>query len=116
MNSGPMERVYGNYRIIFRKSEHIGGRPTPHVEVWKGQRKIGNYDMASGEELYHRTPIHNSVKIFLRNYITDKQVQRKIKEAIEGSLFDLSKPAGQYGGIPKGFKVEVKVSILEHDS
>ena len=38
---------------------------------------------------------------------------KKIKEAIEQSFFDLSKYAGQYGGIPRGFKVTVHVDILE---
>ena len=113
--AGPIERVYGHYRIIFRKSEHLQGRPTPHVEVWKDNRKIGNYDMASGEPLPGWKPVHNTVKEFLRNYIRDPQVQKKISEAIKESFFDLSKVAGQYGGIPKGFKVEIKVEIQEYD-
>lgn len=115
MAQGPMERVYGKYRIIFRKCEHLAGRPTPHVEVWKANRKIGNYDLASGKSLHGSKAVHNTVRNFLRQYLTDPQVQQKVKAAIKGSFFDLSKPAGQYGGIPKGFKVEVKVEILEHD-
>ena len=116
MTEGPLERIYGKYRINFRKSEHISGRPSPHVEVWKGTRKIGNYDMASGEPLPGSKHVHNTVRGFLKQYLTDPQVQRKVKSAIEESFFDLSKVAGQYGGIPKGFKVEVKVEILEHDT
>lgn len=112
---GPLERVYGNYRIIFRKSEHLQGRPTPHVEVWKDNRKIGNYDMASGKPLPGCKSVHNTVKKFLQDYLQDPQVQRKIIEAIKESFFDLSKVAGQYGGIPKGFKVEIKVGVQEHD-
>jgi hypothetical protein len=115
MTDGPLERVYGKYRIIFRKSDHVSGRPTPHVELWKGSRKIGNYDMATGRTLYDNAPVHVSVAKFLENYLKDPQVQRKVKDAIESSFFDLSKAAGEYGGIPKGFKVEVKVEILEHD-
>lgn len=116
MSEGPLERVYGKYRIIFRKTDHAQGRPTPHVELWKGPRKIGNYDMATGRPLYDHAPVHNSVAMFIHDYLSDPQVQKKIAEAIESSFFDLSKPAGTYGGIPKGFKAEVKVEILEHDS
>lgn len=115
MPIGPMERVYGQYRIIFRKAEHLAGRPTPHVEVWKGNKKIGNYDMASGEPQPGSKPVHKTVKEFIEKYLSDPQVQAKVKEAIEGSFFDLSKVAGDYGAIPKGFKVEVKVQVLEHD-
>lgn len=110
---GPLERKYGRYRITFRKDDHVGnGRPTPHVEVWKGNKKIGNYDMASGR------PINGQalprVNEFLGQYLKDPQVQRKVKEAIESSFFDLSKPAGQYGAIPLGFKATVFVKILEN--
>jgi hypothetical protein len=115
MNDGPLERVYGQYRIIFRKSEHLQGRPSPHVELWKGSRKIGNYDMATGRPLYGNYPVHTSVKEFLEKYLKDPQVQKKLMEAIESSFFDLSKVAGEYGGIPKGFKAEVKVQIIETD-
>ena len=42
---GPLERVYGRYRITLRKVDHVTyGRPTPHVEIWKGNRKIGNVE------------------------------------------------------------------------
>jgi len=116
MNSGPLERVYGQYRIIFQKTDHSQGRPSPHVELWKGRRKIGNYDMATGRPLFGRGPIHPSVNKFLEQYLKDPQVQKKVMMAIESSFFDLSKVAGEYGGIPKGFKVEVKVKILETDS
>lgn len=116
MADGPLERVYGKYRIIFRKSEHIAGRPTPHVEVWKGTTKIGNYDMATGRPLHENRAVHHTVAKFIEDYLTDPQVKRKVADAIEASFFDLSKVAGQYGGIPKGFKVEVKVEILEHDN
>lgn len=116
MSEGPLERIYGKYRIIFRKTDHINARPSHHVELWKGSKKIGNYDMASGRPLFGNAPVHNSVAKFLEDYLGNPQVQKKVKEAIENSFFDLSKPAGEYGGIPKGFKVEVKVEILEHDS
>lgn len=115
MPSGPLERVYGKYRIIFRKTDHANGRPTPHVELWKGARKVGNYDMATGRPLYGHNPVHNTVADFIKKYLTDPQVQRKVKEAIQASFFDLSKAAGDYGGIPRGFRAEVKVDILEHD-
>lgn len=115
MADGPLERVYGKYRIIFRKSDHVEGRPAPHVELWKGSRKIGNYDMATGRPLFGGAPVHNTVARFIENYLNDSQVKKKVKEAIEASFFDLSKPAGQYGGIPRGFKAEVKVDILEYD-
>lgn len=115
MDQGPLERVYGKYRIIFRKSDHVSGRPTPHVELWKGSRKIGNYDMATGRPLNRELPVHLSVARFIHDYLRDPQVQKKVTEAIQSSFFDLSKPAGAYGGIPKGFKVEVRVEILEHD-
>jgi hypothetical protein len=109
---GPLERRYGSYRITFRKSEHLQGRPTPHVEVWKGNRKVGNYDMASGKPLPGSKALPR-VSEFLEGYLTDPQVQRKVANAIEDSFFDLSKPAGQYGGIPRGFKVTVHVEIPE---
>jgi hypothetical protein len=56
------------------------------------------------------------VNDFIKNYLTDPQVQRKVKAAIEESFFDLSKPAGKYGGIPRGFKVTVAVNILDKDA
>jgi len=111
--TGPLEKHYGRYRIIFRKSEHINGRPTPHIEIWKGNKKIGNYDIASRTALNKRTPLPNSVSLFLDRYLSDHQVISKLKDAIENSFFDLSKYAGQYGGIPKGFKVTVHVEIPE---
>jgi hypothetical protein len=111
--NGPLERTYGSYRITFRKSEHLQGRPTPHVEVWKGVNKVGNYDMASGRPLPGNKAFPR-VDEFLRKYLTDPQVQKKVKEAIEQSFFDLSKIAGEYGGIPKGFKVTVHVQIPEN--
>lgn len=113
--SGPLERIYGQYRLTFRKSEHLNGHATPHIEVWKGRRKIGNYDMASGKPLPGSKPVHQSVQVFLKDYLTDNQVQRKIAEAIRSSLFDLHKVAGDYGAIPKGFKVTVNVEIVETD-
>lgn len=116
MAQGPLERVYGKYRIIFRKSEHIAGRPTPHVEVWKGARKVGNYDMATGRPLHEIRNVHRSVQKFIEQYLNDKQVQKKVGDAIQASFFDLSKQAGEYGGIPKGFKAEVKVELPEHDN
>ena len=109
---GPLERHYGRYRITFRKAEHLEGRPTPHVEVWKGRRKVGNYDMASGRPLPGSKALP-SVNEFIRQYLTDRQVKQKVMAAIEESFFDLHKPAGEYGGIPKGFKVTVSVRIIE---
>ncbi len=109
----PLERTYGSYRISFRKSEHLDGRPTPHVELWKGFEKIGNYDMASGEPLPGSKRTSDKVKQFMKDYLTDPQVQKKVMQAIKESFFDLSKPAGKYGGIPKGFKAVVFVSLDE---
>jgi len=71
--------------------------------------------MATGRPLFNRWPVLGSVARFLESYLRDPQVQSKVKDAIIGSLFDLSKPAGQYGGIPRGFKVEVKVDVIEED-
>ena len=116
MSNGPLERPYGKYYIVFRKADHTsstGGRATPHVEVWKGRHKIGNFDMATGTPLGNAKQVHVSVKDFIRNYLTDPQVKRKVKESIESSFFDLSKPAGQYGGIPKGFSARVSVEVPE---
>lgn len=110
--NGPLERTYGSYRITFRKSEHLEGRPTPHVEVWKGIHKVGNYDMASGAPLPGNKAFPG-VNKFIQLYLTDPQVQKKVKAAIEESFFDLHKVAGDYGGVPKGFKVTVHVQILE---
>lgn len=102
MSDHPLERVYGNYSIILRKSEHVNGRPTPHVEIWKGKNKVGNYDMATGRPIFKKdmsipTKIQNS----LSDYLNDPQVKEKIKSMIKQSFFDLSKPIGEYGGIPK---------------
>jgi len=71
--------------------------------------------MATGRPLHKNYPTHSTVNQFLESYLRDPQVQRKVKDAIESSFFDLSKAAGEYGGIPRGFKAEVKVDILEHD-
>lgn len=68
--------------------------------------------MASGRPL-HGSKALPRVNEFLADYLQDEQVQRKVKEAIEASFFDLSKQAGQYGGIPRGFKVTVSVDIPE---
>jgi len=110
--NGPLERKYGRYRITFRKAEHIQGRPTPHVEVWKGTRKVGNYDMSSGRPLPGSKALPK-VNEFLKSYLKDPQVQRKVKETLEASFFDLSKHAEQYGGIPRGFKVTVHADVIE---
>ena len=109
---GPLERHYGRYRITFRLGEHTEGRPTPHIEVWKGFNKVGNYDMASGRPL-PGSKAFPRVDEFIRSYLTDPQVVKKIKDAIQLSIFDLSKPAGNYGGIPRGFKAIVYVEIPE---
>lgn len=113
---GPLEKVYGRYRITLRKDDHVaqGFRPTPHVEIWKDQRKIGNYDMASGDVLFklcYETP--NVIREAIRDYLKDPQVKKKIKEMIEVSYFDLSKPIGEYGGIPRGFKATITVEFTE---
>lgn len=112
MTSGPLARNYGSYRIEFRKSEHIQGRPTPHVELWKGRNKVGNYDMSSGRPLPGSKAMP-AVNEFIQRYLSDNQVRKKIMDAIESSFFDLSKVAGEYGAIPRGFKVTVSVSIDE---
>ena len=112
---GPLERKFGRYRIVFRKSEHLQGRPTPHVEVWTGSNKVGNYDMATGRPLPGHKAIPTKVAKFLEEYLKDSQVQRKVTAAIKESFFDLSKPAGEYGAIPKGFKATVFVDIPERN-
>ncbi len=113
--NGPLERPYGRYRITFRKNDHTEGKSTPHVEIWKGTRKIGNFDMASGRSLYNRSGYNSPKEIrdAIENYLKDPQVKKKVAEAIEQSFFDLSKTAGQYGGIPKGFKATVTVEFTE---
>ena len=116
MSNLPLQKVYGTYSIVFRKADHTshsGGRGTPHVEVYKGGRKVGNYDMATGSPLPGSKPVHKSVLEFLRKYLKDPVVQKKVSEAIELSFFDLSKPAGQYGAVPKGFSAKVVVDIVE---
>jgi len=118
MAKGPLSRTYGLYNIVLRKIDHVGsGRPTPHIEVWKGRRKVGNYDMATGRGLTKTDPhMPNDVKKNLSNYLNDEQVQRKIMEMIEASYFDLSKAAGDYGGKPRGFKVVISVEYVEPNS
>jgi hypothetical protein len=110
---GPLKRKFGEYDLVFRKSEHTEGRPTPHVEIWKAGRKIGNYDMASGRPLPSHKPLSKKLVEFLNEYLSDAQVRRKLGEAITSSFFDLSKPAGTYGAVPKGFKAVVTVEIPE---
>lgn len=115
MPVGPLERRYGKYRITLRKAEHIQGRwPTPHVEIWKGNRKVGNYDIASGRILFKPhldTP--REIQKSIEDFLNDNQVKQKIKEMIEQSYFDLSKPVGYYGGIPRGFKATITVEFTE---
>jgi hypothetical protein len=114
MAKRPLNRQYGTYRIEFRKSEHLEGRPTPHVEVWKGNIKIGNYDMSSGRPLNHpHDHVPQRILDAISAYLQDPQVKRKVADAIESSFFDLSKPFGKYGGVPKGFKVSVSVKFDE---
>ncbi|MDD4957336.1 MAG: hypothetical protein PHH49_04930 [Candidatus Omnitrophica bacterium] len=112
MNNGPLERQYGRYRITFRKDDHVCGRtPSPHVEIWKGSKKLGNFDMASGKAEYKRQPLPpKEIRQAIAKYLGDPQVVRKVTEMIKGSYFDLAKPAGEYGGIPKGFKVTISVA------
>ncbi|MFC1514926.1 hypothetical protein ACFL5X_03395 [Candidatus Omnitrophota bacterium] len=114
MKRGPLERNYGRYRLTLRKSDHLNVRPTPHVEIWKGSRKIGNYDMATSRALFKKdvnTP--NSIKEAITDYLSDPQVVQKVENMIEESYFDLSKPAGEYGGIPRGFKVTITVEYTK---
>lgn len=112
--SAPLERVYGRYRITLRKSDHVKGRPSPHVEVWKGNRKLGNFDMASGKTLFkHYLHTPKEIEEAIKDYLNDKQVKIKLKEMIEASYFDLSKLAGEYGGIPKGVRVSISVEFTE---
>ncbi|KJS11856.1 MAG: hypothetical protein VR67_11790 [Peptococcaceae bacterium BRH_c8a] len=109
---GPLEKSYGKYRITLRKIDHANGRPTPHVEIWKGNKKLGNYDMASGKALFRaNSDTPEVIKKAISNYLNDQQVSKKIIEMIEASFFDLSKPAGTYGGIPRGFKVTISVEF-----
>jgi len=115
VNQGPLERIYGKYRITLRKNDHIKGRPSPHIEIWKGSRKIGNYDMASRKPLFKEsvnTP--HVIRDAITDYLRDPQVVRKIKAMIKESYFDLSKQAGEYGGIPRGFKATITVEYTEN--
>jgi len=114
MSSKPLERVYGRYRITLRKIDHAKGRPTPHIEIWKENRKVGNYDMATGEPLFKEdAKLPQTIKGAIADYLNDPQVVRKVKNMIEKSYFDLSKLAGDYGGIPRGFKVTITVEYTE---
>lgn len=118
MVSGPLERPYGRYRLTFRKADHTSSNstspPSPHIEVWKGNRKLGNYDPASAKVLFSpQAHVPNDIKKAIRSYLHDPQVREKVKQAIEESFFDLSKPAGEYGGIPKGFWVTVSVEYTK---
>ena len=115
MTDFPLERAYGKYRLTVRKIDHANGRPTPHIEIWKGHRKLGNYDMATGRPLFNSdsAPPKNIISA-LTDYLNDKQVRDKIKSMIEQSYFDLSKPIGSYGGIPRGFKATIMVEFTEH--
>ena len=115
MTNGPLERSYGRYTITFRKNDHTQGRPTPHVEVSKDGKKLANYDMASGRPIFSKdgqnTP--REIREAIEAYLTDPQVVKKVTESIQSSFFDLSKPAGQYGGVPAGFKVVVTVAYTK---
>lgn len=114
MKNFPLERVYGKYRLTVRKIDHANGRPSPHIEIWKGHRKLGNYDMATGRPLFNSDPVlPKEIVTALTDYINDKQVKDKIKSMIEQSFFDLSKPIGNYGGIPHGFKATISVEFTE---
>jgi len=110
LKNDPLERTYGVYRITLRKNDHIAGRPTPHVEVWKKSRKLGNYDMASGKIIFKSDlNVPKAIKNAIADYLKDPQVIKKIESMIRESYFDLSKPAGQYGGIPRGFRASILV-------
>lgn len=114
---GPLQSKYGRYRLVLRKADHIDVhtvRPTPHVEVWKGHRKVGNYHMAS-RRLHFRPSqrVSGWIQQGLRDYLHDPEVKRKLKQMIEESYFDLSKPIGRYGGIPRGFKATITVEFTE---
>jgi hypothetical protein len=110
----PLERVYGKYRLTIRKTDHANGRPTPHIEIWKGNRKLGNFDMATGRPLFKSdAALPKNIITALTDYINDKQVQDKIKSMIEQSFFDLSKPIGTYGGIPRGFRAILTVEFTQ---
>lgn len=114
MGQHPLERVYGRYRITLRKNDHINGRPTPHIELWKGKNKIGNFDMASGRPLFKsKNSPPAKIQTAISNYLNDDQVKSKIMSMIEQSFFDLSKPIGTYGGIPRGFKATIHVEFTE---
>lgn len=114
MPQNPLERAFGTYRITLRKTDHVDGRPTPHVEIWKGNRKLGNYDMATGRALFSpKAATPHRIQRAIEGYLRDRQVQRKVREMIEESYFDLSKPAGQYGGVPRGVKVTISVEYTE---
>lgn len=115
MMVGPLERSYGRYRITLRKDDHVSsGHFTPHVEIWKGTRKIGNFDMATGQILFKpQQQVPHDIKDAIGSYLNDPQVKNKIKDMIVASYFDLSKPIGTYGGIPRGFKVTITVEFTQ---
>ncbi len=112
MKDLPLERIYGKYRLTIRKTDHVNGRPTPHIEIWKGRRKLGNFDVATGRPVFKsdQSP-PNKIANALADYLNDEQVKSKIKSMIEQSFFDLSKPIGAYGGIPHGFKATITVEF-----
>lgn len=114
MTDFPLERAYGKYRLTIRKIDHINGKPTPHIEIWKGTRKLGNYDMATGRPLIKSdSGLPNSIVDAITDYLNDVQVKTKIKSMIEQSFFDLSKSIGTYGGIPHGFKATISVEFTK---
>lgn len=117
MAKGPLSKPYGRYRIEFRKSDHTSGRPTPHVHIYRGSQFVGRFDLASGKALFKQEKhVPNDIQEAISEYLRDPQVVKKVMEAIETSFFDLSKPAGDYGGIPRGFKVVVSVEYKEPGS
>ena len=113
--AGPLERRYRAYRFVFRLAEHTEGqRPSPHVEVWKSHRKIGNYDFATGEPLFNQAArLSEEARGVIEGYIRDPQVREKILGAARSSLFNLAKPAGTYGGVPRGVRVIVTAQFID---
>jgi hypothetical protein len=70
--------------------------------------------MASGRALFEADAhVPKRIQEAIADHLRDPQVQRKVTGTIKRSFFDLSRPAGEYGGIPRGFRATVSVEYTE---
>jgi hypothetical protein len=70
--------------------------------------------MASGRALFEADAhVPKRIQEAIADHLRDPQVQRKVTGTIKRSFFDLSRPAGEYGGIPRGFRVTVSIEYTE---